>query len=87
MTEQLSSDDGSAATTPEGRTGRAVALVQPRPTTRPDERPSAEFLAQLIACERRLPAYRKARNAEPGAATSAYRALPGRPSTGLDRST
>lgn len=86
MTERLShAFDRSAS--PGGATGRAVALAQPRPTLRIEDRPSAEFLAQLIACDRRLPAYRKARNAEPGAATTAYRAPTGKLSVELDRST
>lgn len=51
---------------------RALAVIEPRHDGRGDERPASEFLAQLIACQRRLPAYRAARKADPGPASSAY---------------
>lgn len=50
---------------------RALSVVE---TSRlgGEDRPEAVFLAQLIACEQRLPAYRHARKAEPSAAKLAY---------------
>ncbi|WP_372425051.1 hypothetical protein [Salinarimonas chemoclinalis] len=53
---------------PRARTSRAAA-----------GRPDAGFLTQLIACERRLPAYRERRRAEPadGAARYGATAAPG----------
>ena len=65
--------------------GRALAVVGPRRPNPAAERPEAVFLAQLIACERRLPAYRQARNAEPEAASAAYSRLPGAEPARLDR--
>jgi hypothetical protein len=51
---------------------RALAVIEIPLRSQSDERPEAVFLTQLIACERRLPAYRQARKAEPNAATAAY---------------
>ena len=51
---------------------RALVVVDSDGPSRGTERPEAVFLAQLIACDRRLPAYRQARKASPDAATSAY---------------
>ena len=53
-------------------TSRALVVMQASRPVYADERPQADFLTQLIACERRLPAYRQARNAEPETATHAY---------------
>lgn len=64
----------------------AVTVVAQCVRDRVEERPQVEFLAQLIACDRRLPAYRAARQAKPAAASLAYVAIsPGSPA-GLDRS-
>ena len=43
------------------------------------ERPLADFVTQLIACDRRLPAYRQARRAEPAVAAASYGAPAQRP--------
>lgn len=51
--------------------GRALAIVQ-RVDHKAADRPMTDFLTQLIACDRRLPAYRRARKAEPADAMSAY---------------
>ena len=51
---------------------RSRSLVPLGTLRRSEERPLACFLAQLIACERRLPAYRPARMAEPSLAASRY---------------
>lgn len=53
---------------------RALTLYRPAPGggAPGHERPEAPFLAQLIACDRRLPAYRSARMAEPQVAALAY---------------
>ncbi len=53
-------------------TGRALIVVKPRPDAESD-RPAADFLAQLIACDRRLPAYRAVRRTDPNVAATAYR--------------
>ncbi len=42
----------------------------------PTTRPMAGFVTQLIACHRRLPAYRQARRAEPAIAAERYGAPP-----------
>jgi hypothetical protein len=55
----------------------ALVVVEGSSPERPADRPDAEFLAQLIACKRRLPAYRQARRANPDAATHAYAPPPG----------
>lgn len=49
-------------------------------------RPLTDFLTQLIACDHRQPAYRRARKAEPANAASAYSEHPGSTSVRLDRS-
>ena len=71
MTDQHLADpvQSAAAAIPQSR---ALVVVAPKPSARSDERPQADFLAQLIACNRRLPAYRSARNAPPSVATNAY---------------
>ena len=51
--------------------GRALTIVQ-RVAPIAAERPLTDFLTQLIACDRRLPAYRRARKAEPSSAVMAY---------------
>ena len=52
---------------------RALVALEPRLPVRPAPgRPDAGFLTQLIACERRLPAYRDRRRAEPADATARY---------------
>ncbi len=64
---------------------RALVVTRAPEPTRGAERPEAVFLAQLIACERRLPAYRLARKASPDAATSAYAQLSGPSPAQLNR--
>jgi len=57
-------------------TGKAIVLVAP--VSKPDEtprllqRPTAPFLAQLIATDRKLPQTRGRNRAEPGDAMAAY---------------
>ena len=53
--------------------GRALVAVSPQaaPSTA-DDRPRAEFVAQLIACHRRFAAYRTARRASPTVAVAGY---------------
>lgn len=47
--------------------------VRPGPAeSRSADRPLAAFLAQLIACKRRLPPFRRACRAEPAVARSSY---------------
>ncbi len=65
---QAETSDGTAALP----RSRALAVIESRLRAAGEERPEAVFLTQLIACERRLPAYRQARKAEPNAATAAY---------------
>ena len=52
--------------------GRSLVVRDPARPSSGDERPLADFLTQLIACERRLPPYRAARREEPEAAAGAY---------------
>lgn len=56
-----------------------VATIRRDSSSHPAERPRAGFVAQLIANDRRLPAYRTARLAEPGAATVSYARIAGSP--------
>ena len=51
---------------------RALVVTSYRGPLRREERPLSGFLTQLIACERRLPAYRAARTVEPGHAVYRY---------------
>lgn len=64
---------------------RALVRMEPAQPGRGSERPQADFLAQLIACHRRMPSYRQARTAEPKAAVTAYSPSCGRASALLDR--
>ena len=65
-------------------TGRALVVL--RPAGHPAaERPLTDFLTQLIACDRRLPAYRGARRAEPARAAMAYGDHADAAKTSLDR--
>lgn len=64
---------------------RALVPVDPSASHRGSERPQADFVAQLIACKRRAPAYRQARMAEPAAAASAYSTAIARSPVMLDR--
>ena len=75
MAEQHEAE--TAAAQVEAAPSRALTAVAPAGNWRGEERPSAGFLAQLIACDRRVPAYRAARNAEPARAVSAYAGQPG----------
>ena len=56
-----------------------VVVAAAEPISGGADRPDAEFLAQLIACKRRLPAYRVARRASPDRAASAYATAPAGP--------
>lgn len=61
--------------TGEGREGKGGALVVLTPAAAPPAaaaRPLASFLAQLIACHGRLPAYRTRLRASPGEARARY---------------
>jgi len=62
---------------------RALVVLEPRkPAPCAPVRPDAGFLTQLIACERRLPAYRDRRRAEPAEGVPRYGAAapgPARP--------
>ena len=51
---------------------RALVPLAERPVSRANERPSADFLAQLIACDRHLPEYRRTRRAQPEQVASRY---------------
>lgn len=57
-------------------TGRALALIAAAPTETPASgpRPSAGFLAQLIATAQRAPQTRQRRRAEPDEAKASYTA-------------
>jgi hypothetical protein len=69
---------GTAAPALPAPTGGALVPVAPaareRPTGNGLHRPSAAFLAQLIAAERKLPQARERRRAEPHEAIAAYAA-------------
>ena len=66
MRDEMTSGDFTQAT----ECRALVAVAQPR--TRPAERPMAGFVTQLIACERRIGAYRTARRATSGDAIASY---------------
>lgn len=53
-------------------TGRALVRLANVVRGGSEERPLAGFLVQLIANARRLPDFREARRADPGAATERY---------------
>lgn len=53
-------------------TGRALVRLDSGGRSGSEERPLAGFLVQLIANARRLPDFRQARRADPGAATERY---------------
>lgn len=55
-----------------GKGSQALVVRQTGGTMRHEERPLSGFLTQLIACARRLPAYRAARQMEPAGAASRY---------------
>lgn len=55
---------------------RALTVVTRSAPALHDERPLAGFVAQLIACRGRLPAYRRAGRAEPAAARQSYARVP-----------
>ena len=81
MAEQRETDADQART---AKPSRALTVVAAARSSRGEERPSAGFLAQLIACYRRVPAYRAARNAEPARAASAYAGQRGSAAPRLD---
>ena len=71
---------------PSGDTTRALVVVG-RPAAwipADDERPMAGFVTQLIACARRLPAYRQSRRAEPAEASGRYGRTVARSRASLD---
>ena len=53
------------------------AMQRGTPTTRANGRPSADFLAQLIAVSGKAPQTRQRRRAEPQEAIAAYQAFDG----------
>ena len=79
-------DDVSGQAATQGSTEcRALTVVASTPASpHRDERPLSDFLAQLIACDRRLPAYRVARQAPPDRAALAYEGRPGLRAASLD---
>lgn len=75
--------DGTAAPTDGG--SRALVVISPRIAGSRDDRREAGFVAQLIACALRLPAYRRAGRIAPAGAAGRYEARPpARPRPGLD---
>ncbi|KAA2241226.1 hypothetical protein [Salinarimonas soli] len=75
--------NNKACTEPDRAEARALVPLEggaPRPGPAP--RPLASFVTQLIACDRRLPAYRERRRGEPDEARRRYdaadRAVPPR---------
>lgn len=82
MTDQVSHDETAGP-----RQSRALVPVAPsRDATGRVISALPGFLAQLIACHRRLPDYRRSRREEPGPATAAYDRTSGRAAPGLDLS-
>ena len=78
MTDRHWTDTGEATSASNASRSRALVVVErPRWAVSGHDRPQADFVAQLIACDRRLPAYRSARLAEPERAISAYGSQPG----------
>jgi hypothetical protein len=68
-----------ALTEPGRSEARAIVpLESAAAPQRPAPRPLASFVTQLIACDRRLPAYRERRRGSPDEARSRYDAV-GRP--------
>ena len=65
--------------------GRALVVIDAGAKSRPDERPSAPFVTQLIACARRLPAFRTARRAAPEMGARTYRLIDKASQTPTDR--
>ena len=51
---------------------RALVVIAEQRADASCSRPMAGFVAQLIACNRRLPAFRRSGRAEPGLATGVY---------------
>jgi hypothetical protein len=51
---------------------RALVNVSPTARHEPTHRPGAAFLAQLIACDRKMPQMRERRRAEPQEAAAVY---------------
>ena len=52
---------------------RALVVIAPGiPRAPASERPAADFVTHLIACDKRLPAYRRAGRAEPAAGSRSY---------------
>ena len=70
MSDETSGRDQEIAQAGECRA--LVAVPQPRSTA--PSRPEAAFVTQLIACERRLGAYRTARRAPAAEASASYAA-------------
>jgi hypothetical protein len=66
------------ADAPESESRAPVAIEAPRPSERtpqPTRRPSAAFLAQLIATQMQAPQTRARRRAEPEEAIAVYRSM------------
>lgn len=73
-----SATDPSETETPETGSRALIAIEAPAPnehTTMPVRRPSAAFIAQLIATQMQTPQTRARRRAEPEEATTVYRSM------------
>ena len=62
---------------------RSLVFIDRRRKNRSVARPAADFLAQLIACEQRLGAFRRARRQDPEAGLQIYRTGHGAAPTAL----
>ena len=85
MVDDQTRDDTSTVPTASGGSRALVTTQAPRVAPGGDDRPMAGFVAQLIACHRRFPAYRKAGRADPGEATRIYGGEAGRGTVRIDR--
>jgi hypothetical protein len=73
MTKQNLTDAGEEPSAGNASRSRALVVIDgPRLAMSGHDRPQADFVAQLIACDRRLPAYRQSRRAAPDDAANAY---------------
>lgn len=75
----MASETHRSETGHEIRAGRALTVIHPSLADHPPgDRPLASFVTHLIACQRRLPAFRKAGRAEPEPAARSYEGRPAR---------
>jgi hypothetical protein len=73
MTDRHLTDSGEGTSVGNASRSRALVVIEgPPPFMSGHDRPHADFVAQLIACDRRLPAYRQSRKAAPDDAANAY---------------